>query len=444
MITASVAMPMYKSLEIAWLAMEGLCRQKTKFKWELLMAEEQTEDAFSIDAIAEYKDRLKEAGCRRISYTPLDQWLPLGAKWYMLMQQASETSEVFILQATDCMSPTRRIEETCGLIGRGYNWVMSKTGYFYDVNRDVFAYFDKRRMDNYHPCGLNMAIDMDTARHVLYPEMKLRRGIDSWIYQQSDIAGRTKTGWLPDDLADGLDVHGYNNISIGRGNAMAEHKPPFMKTNYRGALLDKSILDRLKSMKDESRIDNIIELPSVTIGIVKTREELADRAIKSIKDQNYVGGIVTRVYNNMDKRVSIGKAYNDIVRTATTDMVGLIGDDDIVMPDYVNSMVSCYMRGKALGLELCGVHSYCMLHDMDNDELTPAQAAAPGIWEREFLIDNAYDESLPRYVNAEHYRKINNAGHIPLVAEWYYGYIYSQHNDNISGNKLSAKQNEEE
>lgn len=47
MIELTVAMPLYNSKYIAWLAMESLCRQKNvTFDWELIVSEEQNDEMY--------------------------------------------------------------------------------------------------------------------------------------------------------------------------------------------------------------------------------------------------------------------------------------------------------------------------------------------------------------------------------------------------------------
>ena len=99
-IELSIALPMYRSENIAWLVFESLARQKDiDFSWELLVAEE-TEQAFGPDSIKKYADRLQQIGCNRIEYYSLNSWVPLSQKWHHLAGKSSNTN-CFLLAAAD-------------------------------------------------------------------------------------------------------------------------------------------------------------------------------------------------------------------------------------------------------------------------------------------------------------------------------------------------------
>ena len=81
MIKLSVALPVFNSKRIAWLAMEGLCRQENiNFEWELVIAEEQGPEKFGSKAFLSYEGRLREVGCVRVRYIKLIKWIPLKQK----------------------------------------------------------------------------------------------------------------------------------------------------------------------------------------------------------------------------------------------------------------------------------------------------------------------------------------------------------------------------
>jgi len=106
MIEHSVRMPLFRAKYIAWLALESLCRQQgIDFEWELVCAEEQDDpEMFGQDAAMHYADRLKQVGCVKITYVPVENWIPLADKMVLLINNCSEESKVVMFQSADYYS----------------------------------------------------------------------------------------------------------------------------------------------------------------------------------------------------------------------------------------------------------------------------------------------------------------------------------------------------
>lgn len=246
MIKLSVALPVFNSKRIAWLAMESLCRQNNiDFEWELIIAEEQDENRFGSKAFLSYSERLAEVGCVRIKYIKLQNWIPLGQKWKLLGQSCSDTSKAFLLQAVDCYSEPNRLKTTHDLIMyHECDWVQNKKGLFYNLRTKKHILYDDTQMNQ--RCGLNMATKTEYIKALL--DNDRRAIVDGWLY--SNIKPKKPfsitTG---DDWMYGVDTHGLNNISIKREKFFNKIEPPFVKTNLEiKNLLPKDIVDRLNSL----------------------------------------------------------------------------------------------------------------------------------------------------------------------------------------------------
>jgi len=88
----TVALPMYRSKKIGWLALESLCRQVDAPEWELLICEEQEPEMFGMEELTKYKESLGYAECTRITYIVLQWWVPLSQKWKILAVNADSYS----------------------------------------------------------------------------------------------------------------------------------------------------------------------------------------------------------------------------------------------------------------------------------------------------------------------------------------------------------------
>src|SRR3990172_13426350 len=106
MITA--ALPVYAS-EIAWLAMESLCRQKTNVKWELIIYEDE-QYPLGENFYRQYQSRLHDVGCNTLLYKYSPERIPLSYKWREISLMANKSSLGILLQAADNYSEPNRIQ----------------------------------------------------------------------------------------------------------------------------------------------------------------------------------------------------------------------------------------------------------------------------------------------------------------------------------------------
>jgi hypothetical protein len=255
----TVALPMYNSMDIAWVAFESLAMQKNvTFNWELVIAEEnhfgQIGEALSL----EYLERLKKAGCSRIVYIEIGTWMPLFQKWMLIHKHSSSSSKAFILQAADCFSQLHRLVETLHLFSKNDpDWVQSKRGYFYNIRYKKLALYDhdsllKHESKNMrtHPCCLNMAVKYSLMS--LLTEVDCRKGVDRKIYTQIERKnGKMKVVYNESNsYLTGIDTDGYNNLSKSRASKIVRPAAPFVRPKRRlFKLLPKSIIRKFNEMK---------------------------------------------------------------------------------------------------------------------------------------------------------------------------------------------------
>ncbi len=246
MIKLSVALPVFNSKRIAWLAMEGLCRQENiDFEWELVIAEEQGEGMFGSKAFLSYKERLEKVGCKRFCYIKLNEWIPLGQKWKLIGQNCSDTSEAFILQAADCYSEPKRLKTTYEKIVKGgYDWIQNKSGLFFDLSTKRHILYQD--VEVAQKCGLNMATRVDCIRKL--PNNDRKAIVDGWLY--SNIKPKKPLSIIDtDDWKYGVDTHSLNNISKKRGKFFNNITFPFVSTDLSiRSYLPKDIVTRLYNL----------------------------------------------------------------------------------------------------------------------------------------------------------------------------------------------------
>lgn len=239
----TVALPIYNNKEIAWLAMEGLCRQQgITFEWELLIAEEQNERAFGHEAVAWYADRLAEIGCVSLKYFPLDYKIPLPQKWRLLAQNRDSSSIAFLLQASDDYPEPNRLANSYSRMHEGYDWAQNRYGYFYNIKTQQLLRYDARAMNT--PTGLNMAC----APHLLdrLEESWQPSAVDRWFIKS---VKPQNIFWDEQDKP-GIYTDGYNSISTFRKVYYSKVERPFSKTDKEiSDLMPADILEQLNKMK---------------------------------------------------------------------------------------------------------------------------------------------------------------------------------------------------
>jgi hypothetical protein len=245
MIKLTVGLPVFNSKNIAWLAMEGLCRQKgIDFGWEIIVVEESDDNSCGKEFFDSYFERLKQIGCRRILYISLPCWVPLSQKWRLLGQRADVNSVAFVFQAADCYSEPNRLRTTMEAINLGNDWYKANQGLFYWIQKQQHILFSDKK--NIQRGGLNMGAKTEDVRKLSFEAVRAK--VDGWLVKNID----PKRVFIneTDDWLYGVDTHGFNNISKKRSKFFSDIVFPFVETDLKIQLfLPDDIVERLKSMK---------------------------------------------------------------------------------------------------------------------------------------------------------------------------------------------------
>jgi len=226
MIELTVALPLFNSGKIAWLALEGLCNQRDiDFEWELVIAEEQNDLMFGKEGILEYKERLERIGCVNITYLYLIRWISLGEKWRLIAINTNANSKAFLLQASDCYSQPFRLKAVYqAIVKSDFDWYKSNQGLFYHLKTKKNILFSD--VENIQRGGLNMATLTKYVKNL--PLEQRRAVVDGWLYKYCN----PKKVFV--DIADywelGVDTHGLNQISLKRDKFFRNPTFPFVET----------------------------------------------------------------------------------------------------------------------------------------------------------------------------------------------------------------------
>lgn len=222
MIVQTVALPVYNSSRIAWLAMEGLCHQEVSHGWELVICEEKHNQQLGEEFFMDYKDRLPD--CERILYIELPEWVPLGRKWQIIGRECDPNSKSFLLQGSDDYSGRERLVISHEIISGGVDWLDFTRAYFYSFRSNLLRLYKFKGKRN-----LSIAFTSDFARSI--PDCDLDRGIDTFLIN-------SLREWNPEAVVlhsdhlirDSIFTAGYNTISQTRQMMLRKAKRPFYPT----------------------------------------------------------------------------------------------------------------------------------------------------------------------------------------------------------------------
>ena len=200
----TVALPTYDNKNILWLQLESLCEQKTQYSWELIVCEEPSKNYSGKSYVMKYEDRLKSAGCVKVSYIGIDNHIPLSRKWVTIAQHSC--GNAFVFAAADNYSPPDRLEVSYTHILNGYNWVDVYSGLFLDLKNW------NKATNRTKPgrTGLFMCTKPEYIKKLTGPWPK--KNIDNWIRRQQKIEPR----FMIKGPVLGLHTNGANKISKER------------------------------------------------------------------------------------------------------------------------------------------------------------------------------------------------------------------------------------
>lgn len=191
--------------------------------------------------------------------------------------------------------------------------------------------------------------------------------------------------------------------------------------------------------------DYVEGLPLVSIVVInsrgKTNPEMLKMCYDSIRTQTYPN-IEPVIVENFDKLITIGRCFNDAVKIAKGEYVYFLGDDDMLSPDFIQSLVS-YLQAPE-NSHLVSASSFLTMFRSEGDKvLQEARQLTPtGLWKRSYLLQYPFAEYLTRYVDTDYIEKARERGNPQGIVSWHYGYFYRSHVGQVSGFKALIQTND--
>ncbi len=234
MIKGTVALPVWKSKDIAWLCMESLRNQKVDFEWELLVFEEKHPEQLGRDFFESY-------GIPNVRYITYSKWISLSEKW-AIMGMACQ-GDWMCLCAADNYYHSYMLADSAmtGIISNGCDWFITTKGYFYDINL--------KKMILYNAPNENRGLQMTASKRIIsgLPLEKKKRYIDNWVWKNMGKPYAYKDPY--DHWKGTLCTNGMNNISHKRHKYFKDIQYPFEQTDAKlYDVVPGYIADKLKSL----------------------------------------------------------------------------------------------------------------------------------------------------------------------------------------------------
>lgn len=224
-VVLSVVIPYFRAGYIGWLPLESLIRQRgVDFSWELIIMEENIDNPYGLKQILQYKSALKKAGCHRIRYVQLNEWIPLSAKWHYLIKETDSTSKVICFNSADVYCGKDRLSKQYKVLSEGkHNWYKLGGNLVYDIQEDKHV-----KLTSIARNKADTACRATTKELALkLPLANVKKSVDGWTY---NTLLKTGISFYYDDSnmwKDTINVNGLNNITLGRGRRIRQVSHPF-------------------------------------------------------------------------------------------------------------------------------------------------------------------------------------------------------------------------
>jgi len=183
--------------------------------------------------------------------------------------------------------------------------------------------------------------------------------------------------------------------------------------------------------------DSGITFPSISVIVIDSRSDKyptwVDVCLSSIKGQIYPSAFELIVIDNRDKKKTIGRCWNEGVQKAKGEYVLFVGDDDYIARDYLFSLAVGIVNARKTYKNVVGITSFCIFFNEQEKLTSPLDRSPTGMWLREFLLENKFNETKKNNIDTEFYQRIASTGMTSITLPYNFGYFYRQHSEQTSG-----------
>lgn len=155
-------------------------------------------------------------------------------------------------------------------------------------------------------------------------------------------------------------------------------------------------------------------------------------ALDSLRTQTYAN-LEAQTVDNTAGEATIGQCRNLAVRQTDAELVLFMGEEDMLTPDTVQSMVDLYQLARRTELQSVVHVTTQMMVLLENGNRAPLPSlTAPGMYEREYLLNNPFDASLDYNVDRAQHRNLQGLAQVKgqpvtFAVTHHFGYILRMH-----------------
>lgn len=158
--------------------------------------------------------------------------------------------------------------------------------------------------------------------------------------------------------------------------------------------------------------------------------EFVQQAIGSLRGQAYPKLECITLHNTTG--LTTGAARNAAVQQAKGQLILFLEEDDMLTSDTVASMVHLYHEAKQQLPGLVHVTTPCIALLKDGSTAMLPAHKAPGMYEREYLLNNPFDADLDHKVDAMQQVRMQNLGKLQgrpctFAITHHFGYVLRAH-----------------
>jgi len=173
------------------------------------------------------------------------------------------------------------------------------------------------------------------------------------------------------------------------------------------------------------------EKPKLSFVVVDSRSDKHPgwvvACIESIKKQNIPIELI--IVNNVGRKKSIGKCYNQGIQEAKCDWVVFVGDDDYVSFEYAEVLWRWFNDKYVKEKNVVRVSTYMTAFDDETGNNFPLTRESTGCWKRDYLLKYPFNEKLPSGIDREYVEEAQKRGDLMVCLKYYLGYFYRKHLD---------------
>jgi glycosyltransferase involved in cell wall biosynthesis len=165
----------------------------------------------------------------------------------------------------------------------------------------------------------------------------------------------------------------------------------------------------------------------ISVVIVNSRGDIhsdwVQTAIESVNKQTMEVELI--VIDNIGRKKTIGKCFNDGAKKAKNDYILYLGDDDWLSMDYCSTLLQYALSYPNYVMWTTKMIAF----DEQTKLYTVIQRICTGMWRKEYLLKHPFNEELIRGIDREYIQEMQKRGDVGFTINHHFGYYYRKHND---------------